>query len=268
MTATVTEPTPTVAPKKTGSIISVEGVTVSFDGFKALNNLTFFVDYGELRVVIGPNGAGKTTLLDVITGKVKPTVGRVIFEDYPKPLGELNEYQIANLGIGRKFQTPTVFPNLTVQENLMLAAKNKRGVLANLLFSMKAEQKKKIEETLETMRLADQANRPAGLLSHGQKQWLEISMLIMQDPKLMLLDEPAAGMTDEETERTGELLKQIATQHTVLVIDHDMEFVKQIAQKVTVMHEGALLCEGTVEKVQADPKVREVYLGREKESAG
>jgi len=247
------------------TIVYVEGVTVSFDGFKALNNINFMMNKGELRVVIGPNGAGKTTLLDVITGKIKPTEGRgrILFNDHSKNLAEMAENEIINLGIGRKFQTPTVFTNLTVFENLELTLKNKRGVFATLFARLTAAQNDRIQEVLELIDLSGQGHRSAGLLSHGQKQWLEIGMLVVQDPKLMLVDEPAAGLTDDETERTGQLLKKIAEDHSVLVIDHDMEFVRQIANIVTVLHEGQVLCEGTVESVQADKKVREVYLGRE-----
>ncbi len=245
------------------SIIYVEGVTVSFDGFKALDNINFIMDKGEFRVVIGPNGAGKSTLLDVITGKVKPECGRILFNDHSRNLAEMHEHDIANLGIGRKFQTPTVFANLTVYENLELALKEQRGVFHSLLARLSPDQKSRIAEVLELIDLADAADRRAGLLAHGQKQWLEIGMLVVQDPQLMLVDEPAAGMTDAETKKTGELLQHIAQERSVLVIDHDMDFVRQIARTVTVLHEGKVLCEGPVEKVQADSRVKEVYLGRE-----
>lgn len=246
------------------SIIYVEGVTVSFDGFKALNSVNFIMDDKELRVVIGPNGAGKTTLLDVITGKVKPSAGRILFADHPRDLTDMKEEAICQLGIGRKFQTPTIFGSLTVFENLELALKNSRGVWSSMISRLNAMQREKIDETLEMIGLLGESQRNAGALAHGQKQRLEIGMLVVQDPLLMLVDEPAAGMTDAETHQTGELLKKIALDRSVLVIDHDMEFVRQIASIVTVMHEGSVLCEGSVADVQNDPKVREVYLGRDR----
>lgn len=246
---------------RSGSIIYLEGVTVSFDGFKALNNLNFFMDYGELRVIIGPNGAGKTTLLDVITGKVKPDEGRVIFGDHTD-LKSLPGDRIVNLGIGRKFQTPTLFPNQTVFENLELSLPQAKGVFASLFSSMSAENRQIIYKTLETIGLFDKAQQRSGLLSHGEKQWLEIGMLIVQDPQLLLLDEPVAGMTEQETERTVQLIHSLSERHSILVIDHDMEFVQKIAQKVTVLHEGMVLCEGPMHKIQNDPRVVEVYLGR------
>lgn len=246
------------------SIIYVEGVTVSFDGFKALNSVNFIMDSKELRVVIGPNGAGKTTLLDVITGKVKPSSGRILFANHPRNLADMKEEAICQLGIGRKFQTPTIFGSLTVFENLELALKNSRGVWSSIVSRLDSSQRAKIEETLEMIGLLPEAHREAGALAHGQKQRLEIGMLVVQDPLLMLVDEPAAGMTDAETHQTGELLKSIALDRSVLVIDHDMEFVRQIASTVTVMHEGAVLFEGSVEDVQNNPKVKEVYLGRDR----
>ena len=244
------------------SIIQLEGVTVSFDGFKALNNLTFFVEVGELRVVIGPNGAGKTTLIDVISGKVKPTDGRVIF-GHDVDLDQLRDYQISNLGIGRKFQTPTVFEKHTVRENLELSLKGDRGVWATLFSRMGAPEREKIDACLERIGLKDRAASKAALLSHGQKQWLEIGMLMMQDPKLLLLDEPVAGMSDEETAKTGDLIRSIAKDRSVMVVEHDMEFVRGLNAKVSVLHEGRLLCEGSMDKVQNDPRVIEVYLGRD-----
>jgi urea transport system ATP-binding protein len=251
------------------SIIYLEGVTVSFEGFKALNNLNFIVDRGELRVVIGPNGAGKTTLLDVICGKVRPAEGRVIFGDMTD-ICSLREHEIARLGIGRKFQTPSIFKNLTVFENLDLAARDKsKGVFSTLFASPSPVKREAIFSTLETIGLASKSAQMAGSLSHGEKQWLEIGMVIMQDPKLMLIDEPVAGMTGKETERTGELLQSIAGERSLLVIEHDMVFVRQIAKKVTVLHEGSVLCEGSMEMVQSDTRVKEIYLGREaREHAG
>lgn len=250
------------------TIIYLEGVTVSFEGFKALNNLNFIVDRGELRVVIGPNGAGKTTLLDVICGRVRPLEGRVIFGDMTD-IRALGEHEVARLGIGRKFQTPSIFKNLTVYENLELACRQKsKGVFSTLHSDASPETRAKIQSVLETIGLAEKAGDKAGLLSHGEKQWLEIGMVIAQDPQLMLIDEPVAGMTGRETEKTAELLKAIAGERSLLVIEHDMDFVRQIAQKVTVLHEGAVLCEGPMEMVQNDPRVRESYLGREGRHAG
>ena len=249
-----------------GSIIYLEGVTVDFDGFKALDNLNFIVDYRELRVVIGPNGAGKTTLLDVISGKVKPVSGRVVFGKDTDLIG-LPEHEIATLGIGRKFQTPSVYSNLSVWYNLDLSLKRKsKGVFATLVSKPDRAETEKITSTLETIGLAEKADVRAGALSHGEKQWLEIGMVLLQDPALLLIDEPVAGMTDRETEQTGLLLQSLADRRSIIVIEHDMEFVRQIARTVTVLHEGTVLCEGPVEKVQADPRVVEIYLGRQKEA--
>jgi urea transport system ATP-binding protein len=249
----------------TGSIIYLEDVTVSYDGFKALSRLNFYMDRRELRVVIGPNGAGKTTLLDVISGRAKPEHGRVIFGDHTDLL-PLRENDIAGLGIGRKFQTPSVFVNLSVWDNVELSLKRaSKGVFATLLERDAGGERERIAATLATVGLADNAARPAGALSHGEKQWLEIGMVIAQDPELLLVDEPVAGMTDEETARTGELLESIAADRSVLVIEHDMEFVRQIARKVTVLHQGTVLCEGPVDQVQNDPRVLEVYIGRRRE---
>ena len=249
-----------------GSIIYLEGVTVDFDGFKALRNLNFIVDYRELRVVIGPNGAGKTTLLDVISGKVKPVSGRVVFGKDTDLIG-LPEHEIATLGIGRKFQTPSVYSNLSVWDNLDLSLKRKsKGVFATLVSKPDRAETEKITSTLETIGLAEKADVRAGALSHGEKQWLEIGMVLLQDPALLLIDEPVAGMTDRETEQTGLLLQSLADRRSIIVIEHDMEFVRQIARTVTVLHEGTVLCEGPVEKVQADPRVVEIYLGRQKEA--
>ncbi|MBI1963162.1 MAG: urea ABC transporter ATP-binding protein UrtD [Candidatus Rokubacteria bacterium] len=227
-----------------GSIIYLEDVTVNYDGFKALDRLNFFMDRRELRVVIGPNGAGKTTLLDVISGSVKPESGRVIF-GHSTDLLPLRENQIAQLGVGRKFQTPSVFVNLTVRDNVELSLRRaSKGVLAALRRRDPDEERARIARTLESVQLAGKAGWPAGALSHGEKQWLEIGMVIAQDPELLLVDEPVAGMTDEETARTGELLETIAADRSVLVIEHDMEFVRQIARQVTVLHQGTVLCEG------------------------
>ncbi len=245
-----------------GSIIYLEGVTVDFDGFKALHDLNFFMDYRELRVVIGPNGAGKTTLLDVISGKVQPAAGRVIFGKHTELAGR-RENEIASLGIGRKFQTPSIFANLSVRENLELSlARPSKGVLATLRSRLDADQRARIEQTLETIGLGGRGAERAGGLSHGEKQWLEIGMVIVQEAELLLVDEPVAGMTDEETARTAALLESVARERAVLVIEHDMEFVRSLARKVTVMHEGSVLCEGSVDEVQRDERVREVYLGR------
>jgi urea transport system ATP-binding protein len=244
------------------SIIQLEGVTVSFDGFKALNDLTFYIEVGELRVVIGPNGAGKTTLIDVISGKVKATEGRVVFA-HDIDLDRYSDYEISNMGIGRKFQTPTTFEKHTVRENLELSLKGRRGVWSTLFSKLGAEDREKIDATLERVGLQERAGWKAGLLSHGQKQWLEIGMLMMQDPKLLLLDEPVAGMSDEETAKTGELIRSIAKDRSVMVVEHDMEFVRGLNAKVSVLHEGHILCEGTMDHVQNDARVVEVYLGRD-----
>jgi urea transport system ATP-binding protein len=241
-------------------------VTVDYDGFKALDRLNFFMDRRELRVVIGPNGAGKTTLIDVISGRVKPTSGRVIFGHHTDLL-PLRENEIAALGVGRKFQTPSVFVSLTVRDNVALSLRRaSRSVFAALFAGAEpADERERIAATLEAVGLVHRAGWPAGALSHGEKQWLEIGMVMAQDPELLLVDEPVAGMTDEETARTGELLREIAADRAVLVIEHDMEFVRRIARTVTVLHQGAVLCEGSVEEVQSDPRVLEVYLGRRRE---
>ena len=244
-----------------GPILYVEGVSVSFDGFKALNDLTFTLDAGELRCVIGPNGAGKTTMMDVITGKTRPDSGR-LFLGQTIDLTQLTEYEIARIGIGRKFQKPTVFENHTVTENLELAMKADKSVWATLFNRLSAAQREQVQAMLARIGLRERADILAGLLSHGQKQWLEIGMLLMQDPQILLLDEPVAGMTDEETARTAELLQSLAGRHTVVVVEHDMGFVSSIARTVTVLHEGRVLAEGSMEKVQNDERVIEVYLGR------
>jgi urea transport system ATP-binding protein len=242
-------------------ILYLDGVSVSFDGFKALNELSFYVDPGELRAIIGPNGAGKTTMMDVITGKTRPDTGRVFFKG-SVDLTTLDEADIANLGIGRKFQKPTVFESHTVFENLELALKMDRGVMASLLFRLSGEQKDKIDDVLRTTALTALRDARAGALSHGQKQWLEIGMLLIQDPDLLLVDEPAAGMTDAETAQTAALMKEISQTHSLVVVEHDMEFVRALESKVTVLHEGSVLAEGSLEAVQQDERVIEVYLGR------
>jgi urea transport system ATP-binding protein len=238
-------------------------VTVRFSGFKALDRLTFAMRPGELRVVIGPNGAGKTTLLDVITGKVCPAAGRVLFQG--RPITRLPEQEIARRGIGRKFQTPNVFKSMTVLENLLLAVKTRRGVTASVMGTWTKAVRDRVQEVLDTIGLEAKANYPAGLLAHGEKQWLELGMVMAQDPVLLLIDEPVAGMTPRESERTGKLLLAAARKHALLVIEHDMTFVRQIAQIVTVLDEGRVICEGTVDQVQNNSKVIEVYLGQDKE---
>ena len=242
------------------SILYLDGVSVSFDGFKAINNLSLYVNRNELRSIIGPNGAGKTTMMDIITGKTRPDEGRVIFDDMTD-LTTISEAEIANLGIGRKFQKPTVFENHSVFENLKLALEGRRKVFENLFFNLSGEDHDRIYEVLETIALQDYVNRDAGELSHGQKQWLEIGMLLMQNPKLLLVDEPVAGMTKQESEHTAELLTLLAAKHSVVVVEHDMEFVRSLVNRVTVLHQGSVLAEGTMENIQNDPKVIEVYLG-------
>jgi urea transport system ATP-binding protein len=244
-------------------ILSAEGVNKTFDGFKAISDLNFYMEKGELRTVIGPNGAGKTTFLDLITGRTKPDTGKIEFEGL-HDVTQMNEYQIYRLGIGRKFQTPTVYTDHTVFENLLLSLAGSRSVWSSLFHRLTNKEKGRIQEILQTISLADKAGSKAGSLAHGQKQWLEIGMLLAQDAKLLLVDEPAAGMTDEETHRTGELLLSLAGEHSIIVIEHDMTFVRQISQgrKVTVLHQGSILCEGNVDDVQKDERVKEVYLGR------
>ena len=244
-----------------GRILYLENVTVSFDGFKAINQLSLDIAPGELRCIIGPNGAGKTTMMDIITGKTRPDSGTVFFGSTIDLL-RYTEPQIAQLGIGRKFQKPTVFEQLTVFENLELALKTHKGVRASVFFKRTSEQADRLIEVLHTIHLQDSLNRQAGLLSHGQKQWLEIGMLLMQDPKLLLLDEPVAGMTDQETERTAELFLSLKGKHSLVVVEHDMAFIKAISDTVTVLCEGAVLAQGPLAQVQADERVIEVYLGR------
>ncbi|MBJ7899669.1 MAG: urea ABC transporter ATP-binding protein UrtD [Cyanobacteria bacterium RI_101] len=240
-------------------ILEINDLTVDFDGFKALNQLNFDLDPGELRVIIGPNGAGKTTFLDVITGKVQPTLGSVVFQG--QNLRQTPEYKIARLGIGRKFQTPRVYLNLTVRENLDLVANQRKSVFATLWGRPTLEEKRNVANLLETIGLEAKAEMRALFLSHGEKQRLEIGMLVIQSPDLLLVDEPVAGLTDEETENVGNLLMALAESHSIIVIEHDMEFVRQIARKVTVLHQGSVLCEGSMDEVQNDPRVIEVYLG-------
>ena len=244
-----------------GVMLYLEGITVSFDGFKALNDLTLYVNVGELRCIIGPNGAGKTTMMDVVTGRTRPDAGRA-FLGQSLDLTRLSEVQIARAGVGRKFQKPTVFEQHTVAENLELAMPSHRQVRQSLLAELTPEERQRIVATLDEVRLTDEAERPAGLLSHGQKQWLEIGMLLVQDPKLLLLDEPVAGLTDEETARTAELIRNLTGKRSVVVVEHDTDFVEKLGGMVTVLHEGSVLSEGTLAKVQADPRVIEVYLGR------
>ncbi|HEX9433006.1 MAG TPA: urea ABC transporter ATP-binding protein UrtD [Burkholderiales bacterium] len=244
-----------------GVVLYLNGISVSFDGFKALNNLSLAIDAGELRCVIGPNGAGKTTMMDVITGKTRPDEGSVFFNQ-SVDLSRLSEAKIAHAGIGRKFQKPTIFEPLTVFENLELAMKADKRARTTLFSKLTSEERGRIETTMRLVRLDAEPGRVAGLLSHGQKQWLEIGMLLMQEPKLLLLDEPVAGMSDEETERTAELFVSLAGTHSLVVVEHDMAFIATIARKVTVLHEGSVLAEGPMTQVQNDPRVIEVYLGR------
>jgi len=250
-------------------LLSVEDVSKSYDGFKAISNLTFYLYEGELRTVIGPNGAGKSTFFDLITGRAKPDKGRIEFGSSPSAsndLADLNEYEINRLGIGRKFQTPSVYTEHTVWDNLVLSLQGPRGVFASLFRRLSSNERDQIDDILKLVRLDAKRDWKAGLLAHGEKQWLEIGMLLAQNPKVLLVDEPAAGMTDEETHRTGELLLSLAGKHSLVVVEHDMAFVKQIAREgqVTVLHQGTVLCEGKFDEVQADQKVREVYLGRGK----
>ncbi len=244
-----------------GRILYLEEVSVSFDGFKAINKLSLDIAPGELRCIIGPNGAGKTTMMDIITGKTRPDAGTVFFGSTIDLL-RYTEPEIAQLGIGRKFQKPTVFEQLTVFENLELALKTNKGVKPSMFFKLDSAQGDRLGEVLHTIHLADSVGRLAGNLSHGQKQWLEIGMLLMQDPKLLLLDEPVAGMTDEETARTAELFLTLKGKHSLLVVEHDMSFIDTISDIVTVLCDGSVLAQGTLDQVQADERVIEVYLGR------
>lgn len=249
-----------------GPILYMEDVTVSFDGFKAINNLNLTIDDGELRCIIGPNGAGKTTMMDIITGKTRPTEGSVWFGSRHNLLN-MKEPEIASLGIGRKFQKPTVFEALSVFENLELAMAADKRILPTLTARMTGEIKDRIDEVLQTIGLVSLRYQPAGILSHGQKQWLEIGMLLMQRPRLLLVDEPVAGMTEQEMERTAELLTGLAGKQSVVVVEHDMGFVRSIARKVTVLHQGSVLAEGSMDQVSNDPNVVEVYLGADDEEA-
>jgi urea transport system ATP-binding protein len=244
-----------------GAILYLDDITVSFDGFRAINKLSLSIDVGELRCIIGPNGAGKTTMMDVITGKTRADSGSAFFGQN-MDLSKLSETRIARAGIGRKFQRPTVFEDHSVFENFELALKMDKGVWPTLFAKLSGEQRNRIDEVMTTVGLQERANVSAGLLSHGQKQWLEIGMLLAQDPKLLLLDEPVAGMTDEETERTAELFVSLAGKHSLIVVEHDMDFVAAIARKVTVLHEGAVIAEGSLQQVKENERVIEVYLGR------
>jgi urea transport system ATP-binding protein len=245
----------------TPTMLYLDGVTVTFDGFRALNNLSFTIAPGEMRAIIGPNGAGKTTMMDVVTGKTRPDEGEIVF-DGTYDLTHLDETQIAELGIGRKFQKPTVFDSHTVYDNLELALKADHRVRKTLWWRESAPEHERIDQILNITRLAAMQNRLAGSLSHGQKQWLEIGMLLAQDPKLLLVDEPVAGMTDVETHQTAELLKEINREHTIVVVEHDMTFVRELGVKVMCLHEGSVLAEGTIDQVSQNERVVEVYLGR------
>ena len=240
-------------------MLTVQGLSVSFDGFKAVDDLNFLVDRNELRVVIGPNGAGKTTLLDLICGKTKSTTGTIVFKN--RELTEMKEHDIVRAGVGRKFQTPSIYENLTVSENLEVSFPRGRTAFGALFFKRTVDVMDRVQKVAEEVMLADKLEQQAALLSHGQKQWLEIGMLLMQDPELLMLDEPVAGMTVNEREQTAELLNRICQNRSVIVIEHDMEFVRKIAHKVTVLHQGKVIAEGSMDKVTADPRVIEVYLG-------
>lgn len=245
-----------------GIILYLEGINVSFDKFKAINELNLYIKQGELRCIIGPNGAGKTTMMDVITGKTRPQSGTAWFGQKLNLL-KMDEAQIAQAGIGRKFQKPTVFEELSVNDNLLLAAAGPKGVFFSLFHRTKASENNQIEEILYLVGLIEQRNVPARILSHGQKQWLELAMLIMQKPQLLLVDEPVAGMTTQEMDKTAELLNSLAGKHTIVVVEHDMDFVRQIAKTVTVLHQGSVLAEGTLPQLQKNQKVIDVYLGQE-----
>jgi urea transport system ATP-binding protein len=247
--------------RATSAMLYLDGVHVSFDGFHAINNLSLTIAPGEMRAIIGPNGAGKTTMMDIITGKTRPDAGDVLFDGL-NDLTRLDEAEIASLGIGRKFQKPTVFESQTVDDNLRLALKADHRVRGTLFWREAASERARIDRVLETIRLAEARDRLAGTLSHGQKQWLEIGMLLAQDPKLLLVDEPVAGMTDVETHQTAELLKEINRDKTVVVVEHDMTFVRALGVRVTCLHEGSVLAEGSIDQVSANERVIEVYLGR------
>jgi urea transport system ATP-binding protein len=248
-----------MTPSNTDFVLAVEGLTVSFDGFKAVNDLTFYVDENEIRVIIGPNGAGKTTVLDLICGRTRATEGSIKFRN--RELTKMKEHDIVKAGVGRKFQTPSIYSDLTVFENLEISFPRGRSVFGALMFKRDAEVINKVHEVAEMIFLSDDLHKQAELLSHGQKQWLEIGMLLIQDPELLMLDEPVAGMSVAERQQTAVLLRKITKDRSVIVIEHDMQFVAQIADKVTVLHQGKILAEGSAEKVKLDPKVIEVYLG-------
>ena len=255
--------------RDTDIVLSVEGVNKSFDGFKAISDLNFYLTEGELRTIIGPNGAGKSTFMDLITGRTRPDTGVIQLQENDGntyDLTKFKEYEINRLGIARKFQTPTVYLHHSVYDNMLLSLPKARGLVSSLFYKKSKSDEEKIDEVLELMRLTDFKKVPSMQLSHGQKQWLELGMLLLQDPKLLLVDEPAAGLSDEETERTGELLISLAGKRSLIVIEHDMAFVKQIAGEgtVSVLHQGSILCEGKFEEVQNNKKVKEVYLGRGK----
>ncbi len=250
-----------MAPPTTPTLLYLDNVTVSFDGFRALNALSLAIDHREMRAIIGPNGAGKTTMMDVITGKTRPDDGQAVF-DGSHDLTHLDEATIAELGIGRKFQTPTVFEHHSVEDNILLALKSDRRPFAALLSRRNSAELERIDALLDRVRLSAHRRRPAAELSHGQKQWLEIGMLLAQEPKLLLVDEPAAGMTDQETADTADLLREIAETRAVVVVEHDMTFVRDLGVKVTCLHEGSVLAEGPLDVVSANERVIEVYLGR------
>ena len=247
--------------QKNHTILYLDGVSVAFDGFRAINDLSLVLDKGEMRAIIGPNGAGKTTMMDIITGKTRPDKGEVFF-DGTVDLTQLDEADIAMMGIGRKFQKPTVFESHSVEDNILLSLKGPRSIFPTLFHRRSREEGSRIDDILDVIRLGDRRHELAANLSHGQKQWLEIGMLLAQDPKLLLVDEPVAGMTDAETEETARLLKEIARTHSVVVVEHDMHFVRELGVKVTCLHEGSVLCEGSLDFVSADDRVVEVYLGR------
>ncbi len=252
-----------------GILLQLESVTKSFDGFKAINDLTFYLDHGEMRAVIGPNGAGKSTFMDIVTGRTRPDEGTVRF--FPSgdtnfiDLTSLREHEINRLGIGRKFQTPAVYENLTVWNNLLISLNRPRDLWSTITYRVTSEDRDRIDEILKTVALDEQRNTQAGYLSHGKKQWLEIGMLLAQNPKLLLVDEPAAGMSDAETERTAELLLSLKGKHSIVVIEHDMEFIRRLGQKVTVLVQGHVMKEGSLDAVSEDEEVRSVYLGRKRE---
>jgi urea transport system ATP-binding protein len=246
-------------PNNTDFVLAIEGVSVSFDGFKAVNDLSLYIDKGELRVIIGPNGAGKTTVLDLICGRTRATEGAISFKN--QHIGGLKEHEIVKLGIGRKFQTPSIYEDLTVFENLEISFPRGRNVTGALFWKRSEEIIARVREVARMIFLGDHIDRLAETLSHGQKQWLEIGMLLIQDPELLMLDEPVAGMSVSERRKTAELLKEIIKNRSVIVIEHDMKFVESIAHRVTVLHQGKVLAEGSMEAIQANPKVQEVYLG-------